>query len=307
VSGEFSLKPTVIVSTYTKNNYELVMDCIESIKQQTLRPYEILLVLDDDQNLINFYSDRISNVKIVNSGGFGLSRARNAGVKNANGNILVFIDDDAVAEKNWLEHHVKNYARSCVVGVGGIAKAYWEEKRPSWFPEELDWIVGSTYRGHVKEKSYIRNPIGCNMSFRKSVFNKVGYFNDYLGRFGKNLLSAEETEFSLRIFNKLPNAKIIFDPNIIVYHKVPKKRTTIIYLIKRSYSEGKSKKLINNSGNLKSESRYLKFLLIRSIPEKLIKIYRLSELLKLVVILLTVFFVSIGYFFIPVNRELKLV
>jgi len=38
-------------------------------------------------------------------------------------------------------------------------------RAPIWFPEELDWIVGCSYEGLPKRRTYVRNPIGCNMSF----------------------------------------------------------------------------------------------------------------------------------------------
>ena len=87
---------SVIVSTYTPKRLRDVMECIASLETQTLKPVEVLLVLDPDENLINFYKSRIpSKVKIIVSDQAGLSHARNAGIKHAVGDIIALIDYDA--------------------------------------------------------------------------------------------------------------------------------------------------------------------------------------------------------------------
>ena len=184
---------SVIISTYSEDMLNLVLDCVESLKKQTVSPKEIILVLDPVQSLVDFYRARLPpDIKIIKSKGFGLSEARNAGVRSAEGDIVAFIDDDAIAEEHWLENLIINYDDSSVVGVGGLIRPLWEEKRPRWMPEELYWIIGCSYKGLPECKTCVRNPIGCNMSFRKSVFDKAGLFTTSIGRFGKKLLAGEE-------------------------------------------------------------------------------------------------------------------
>jgi len=154
---------------------------------------------------------------------------------------VAFIDDDAVADREWRGNLLKNYEVSEVVGVGGLIKPLWEGDRPGWFPEELDWVVGCSYKGLPNCKAFVRNPIGCNMSFRREVFEKVGYFRSDVGRFGKRLLSGEEPEFSMRIFRRFPEAKIVYDPSAVVYHKVSGNRLGLRYLFVRSFNEGVQK------------------------------------------------------------------
>lgn len=80
-------------------------------------PNEILLILDPVDELIEFYSDIVpKDVKIVKSSDFGLSNARNTGIEYAKGDIIAFIDDDAWADRRWLENMLKNYENSRVWG-----------------------------------------------------------------------------------------------------------------------------------------------------------------------------------------------
>jgi glycosyltransferase involved in cell wall biosynthesis len=233
------LKVSVIISTFSIKRERYIISCINSLRKQIMSPDEIILVLDPEVDLIEFYKSRLpSDVKIIVSDGFGLSNARNAGLKNAKGEIVAFIDDDAEADERWLESLVKNYEDPYVVGVGGPVKPLWENGRPAWFPEELDWIVGCTYKGLPEYRTIIRNPIGCNMSFRREVFKKVGFFKTEIGRIGKKLLAGEEAEFSLRIKDKIPDSKIIFEPAAIVYHRVDKHKMKLGYLLERSFYEG---------------------------------------------------------------------
>jgi len=239
---------SIIISTYSQNRLVDIQRCLASLEKQTIQPAEVLLVLDPNEELVNFYLKKVpKSVKVVVSRGFGLSHARNTGVKEASGKIVAFIDDDALADPRWLENSLTNFESEQVVGVGGFISANWESTRPLWLPEELDWIVGCSYKGLPTKRAEIRNPIGCNMSFRKEVFDKVGYFRTDLGRFGNMLLCNEETEFGYRTRKAMPKAKIIYEPSAIVYHRVPKKRGSLGYVWKRSFYEGISKAIIIKS------------------------------------------------------------
>lgn len=287
---ESVVKVSVIISTYTKDRWKDVLKCIESLHDQTLKPYEILIVLDPIEDLMNFYRDKLPNyVKIVESDGFGLSKARNKGILESKGDIIAFIDDDAWAGKYWLERMVENYLDKDVYCVGGKIIPVFENDRPKWLPEELDWIVGCTYKGLPEVKSEIRNPIGANMSFRREGFEIAGLFKEDVGRYGKRLLSGEEAEFAMRLKKVMPNAKIIYDPSAVVYHKVPKSRTKIRYALKRAFYEGYSKAILAKEYPLNVESRYLLFLMHAS-SNKISKL-KLIETLGIVFIIV---FVGLG-------------
>jgi glycosyltransferase involved in cell wall biosynthesis len=290
-----------VVCTFSKERATQVLDCLESVKRQTLMPYEIILVLDPNLHLREFYSSRApSDVSILTANSTGLSEARNAGVQAAQGDIIAFIDDDATADRNWLRNLVDNFHDDKVAGAGGYAKAVWENGRPAWFPHELDWVVGCSHKGGPSKSCYVRNPFGCNMAFRELVFRKIGFFRSRIGRIGNALVGSEEAEFSIRLLSTVPSARIVFDPSAIVYHKVPKTRRSFRYLVRRSFYEGVSKALIgtmqsSTTDALFVERTYLRYLLSIAIPRRLMRIYEWRKLSQLFTILASMLAVFLGY------------
>jgi glucosyl-dolichyl phosphate glucuronosyltransferase len=295
------MRVSVIVSTYTPLRSDSVIRCIKSLKNQKKPPEEIILVLDANKGLIDFYEPIVpKDVNIVINNGCGLSSARNIGVKSAKGEIIAFIDDDAFPDEEWLENVIKNFDDLNIIGVGGTIRPVWQDGRPDWFSDELLWVPCCSYKGGPDRKSTIRNPFGCNMAFRKTVFEKVGYFNISLGRVGAKNIFGEEMAFSVRALTKIAGSKIVHDPRAIVFHNVPWQRVTIKYVFSRSFYEGFSKGLItqierNNDRVTSAESEYLHNLVAYGLPSRLIKFYDLQSLLQLLPLGLSTFLVFFGY------------
>jgi len=296
------IKVSVIVCTYSKELFSETIECINSLSAQNYVDKEILLVMDKNDELHQMLLSGVpKSVNILINTNPGLSEARNLGIQNADGDVIAFIDDDAVADDQYLSNLIKNYEDEKVIGVVGKILP---RDLPS-YPEELYWVGGFTYKGFPEERCEVRNVHGCNMSFRREVFDKAGLFDVTLGRVGRKLVTAEETEFSIRVLHAFPGLKIMYDPEVLVHHKVHAYREKIWYLVTRGYFEGKSKAHIEklykgmNGGALKTEDAYLKFLLGRAVPERLKNICMVRDVMKNakdVVSLITVIgSVGVGY------------
>jgi len=294
------VKVSVIVSTYTKDRHSDVLQCLNSLFNQTRKPSEIILVLDPVDDLIEFYSGVVPDgVKIVASSGFGLSNARNTGIENSSGDFIAFIDDDAWADERWLENLLKNFGEEKVWVAGGKIVPVFDKGRPRWLAEELNWIVGCTYRGMPEKRAEVRNPIGANMAFRREVFEVAGKFRTEVGRYGKKLLGSEEAELCLRLKKLRPDAKIIYDPSAVVYHRAPESRAKLRYALKRAYYEGYSKAILGGEHELGEEKDYLNYLLIVAVPRKIKKM----QILQALAILMTIFAVGLGNFVVKLRRN----
>ncbi|MDO8674025.1 MAG: glycosyltransferase family 2 protein, partial [Dehalococcoidia bacterium] len=180
-----ALDISIVICAYTEKRWEETVAAVESIKNQSTPATQIIVVIDHNRALLLRAIRNISGVVIVeNRKQRGLSGARNTGVEMAIGEIVGFIDDDASAAEDWLERIGAGYADQSVIGVGGAVEPIWHNARPKWFPEEFDWVVGCSYRGMPSSAATIRNPLGCNMTFRRSVFELVGGFREDIGRVG---------------------------------------------------------------------------------------------------------------------------
>jgi glycosyltransferase involved in cell wall biosynthesis len=190
----------------------------------------------------------------------GLSGARNTGAALATGDVVAFLDDDAAAERDWLERLVAPYSEARVIGVGGAVEPAWSVPRPRSFPDEFLWVVGCSYRGLPAHRSRVRNLIGANMSYRRQALERLGGFHADLGRVGTTPLGCEETELCVRAARRWPDAAFVYEPLAIVRHRVPRSRTRWGYFRARCYGEGLSKAEVVRRGGadlgLASERTY---------------------------------------------------
>jgi glycosyltransferase involved in cell wall biosynthesis len=196
----------------------------------------------------------------VNQDRPGLSGARNTGLRHARSDVVAFLDDDAVAEPGWLAALLRHYADPRVLGVGGLVLPEWQGPVPAWFPPEFGWVVGCSYTGQPTTTDAVRNPIGANMSFRRSVLDRVGGFSSALGRVGTEPRGCEETEISIRARQAFPGGVILHEPAAVVLHHVPASRGSWSYFVRRCWHEGLSKaemsRLVDHGGGLTVERTY---------------------------------------------------
>ncbi|MFI9581908.1 glycosyltransferase family 2 protein [Streptomyces sp. NPDC052236] len=260
---------SVVICVYTEDRWEDILAAVDSVRHQSLPPLETLLVVDHNPALLERLGKEYKEAKeetevrvLANAGPRGLSAGRNTGIAAARGKFVAFLDDDAVAERDWLRYFAEGYDDVRVMAVGGRTMPAWESgRRPVWFPEEFDWVVGCTYRGLPGGKVRVRNVLGGNASFRRSAFDASGGFATGIGRDGdKRPLGCEETELCIRLATALPEAVLLIDDRAVIHHKVPAARERFGYFRTRAYAEGLSKALVARSvgagKGLESERRY---------------------------------------------------
>jgi len=258
------VKPSVsvIVCAYTERRWDELVAAVGSLAAQSRAALQTVVVSDHNPSLCERVRRELPDVIAVpNREARGLSGARNSGVAAARGDIVAFLDDDAVAAPDWLESLLAPYADANVIGVGGAIEPQWLEGRPRFMPDEFDWVVGCTYRGMPVGRGPVRNLIGANMSLRRTVLEAVGGFRTDVGRIGTRPLGCEETELCIRARHRLPGRELIYEPRARVRHRVPPERAGWSYFRARCWSEGLSKALVARSvgraDGLASERRYV--------------------------------------------------
>ncbi|MCP3684264.1 MAG: glycosyltransferase family 2 protein [bacterium] len=302
---------SVIICGYTMDRLKDIHEAVDSALAQTLKPYEIVVAIDQNKELLERLKKELpSEIKLVLSDEApGLSETRNKAIEASTGEIIAFLDDDAFAEKNWLENLTPPFSDDRVMAVGGESVPVWpEDKPPFWFPLDFDFIIGCTNHKKLilQASGEIRNVTGSNMAFRREVFQKVGLWETKLGRceMGRvrfNPSGGEEAELCLRIKNLIPTAMIVFKSEAIVNHKVSPERTTLNYVFNYSFREGVTRAMINKIVSryghqpLAAENLFLRQLLFVSIPKRLLRFYKVAPIAQIGVLSTNLFLMGTGY------------
>ena len=256
----------VIICAYTADRWTDTLAAIASARRQTVPPDEVIVVVDHNDDLLDRLRAEDLGISVVESREQpGLSGARNTGVAAAHAQIVAFLDDDAVADDDWLEMLILPYADTTVFATGGAIHPRWDVERPD-FPEEFNWVLGCTYRGMPTKRAPVRNVIGAGMSFRREAVISAGGFDHELGRVGRMPAGCEETELCIRIRRLLAAGQVVYEPRARVFHHVMETRTSWRYFVSRCYAEGMSKALLcrleGRRSGLASEREYV----LRTLP-----------------------------------------
>jgi glycosyltransferase involved in cell wall biosynthesis len=186
-----------------------------------VEPTEIIVVdsnsSDGTYELVKKYPVRFITIKERS-----MVRARNVGLKQAKGDIVAYIDDDAIVSKEWSKHILEPYENNDVGGVGGRVLPFGKSGgKTSDVPEKFRSI------GKLFDNGFISNNydlpilfpievdvlIGCNMSFRRKLLSKVGGFDENF----KGSCFRDDSDASTRI--KRLNCKLICCPSALLLHK----------------------------------------------------------------------------------------
>ena len=241
--GDGPRSVTVVICAFTEQRWRNLAGAIEAVRRQSRPADQVVLVIDHHDELLRRARGAWgSDLDVVASRGApGLSDARNTGVAHATGDLIAFLDDDATPRPDWLEHLVEPFEDPRVAAVGGAAIPRWDDVRPPWWPPEFDWVVGCTHVGMPETGGDVRNVQGASMVFRAEVFAGGESFSPLVGRVGSSPTGCEETELCIRVRQRNPNARVVFEPRAVVHHRVPVDRARLAYFARRTFAEGRSK------------------------------------------------------------------
>lgn len=194
--------PVVSVIIVAYNTNQLLIDCINSLKNQTNKNFEIIIV-DNGKN--EFVREKLLSLKLLYikcPTNLILSEGRNVGAYFAEGKIIAFLDDDAIAHQKWIESIISVFNNQNIYCVRGKV-----------FPKEKNSFMNVKPHYNLGENYLLINYIDTegNSAFRKEIYRELYGMNPLL--FG-----AEGFELSYRIQKYFGFGKIIYSPDMIIYH-----------------------------------------------------------------------------------------
>jgi len=305
------MRVSVVLCTHTLDRYDDCRMAAESVLGQSHDDVELVLVSDGNEALYDRFEADFGDTDDVictrTESNVGLAAARNHGTAAATGDIFAFLDDDALADRDWLTELVAVYEERDVPAVGGRMVPYWVAGQPSFLPEEYYWLVGVTHRGFgpngdPDEAGEVRNTFGSNISFRRDVYEALGGFEkESGGRTGEKNLQAEEPELCARMQSEFGHG-VYYTPSARVAHKVFNYRTDPGWLVDRAFWQGYSKRgmevLVPESTG--DESDFLRQLLFESVPDRiggLVRSPSFAAVTQLLVLFVLTACVGAGYLY----------
>ena len=251
----------VITATYSMERWSMITSAVESVLRQTVLPREIILPVDHNPELFERLSERwdgsdrqgtgppITVVESKYDGHLGASATTAAEL--ASTEFLAFLDDDAVAEPDWLERLLDAIRNPSVIAVGGAPLPVYAGPRPRWFPFEFDWVFGCAYEGLPTKTEPILHLIGTTMAVRRE---------DLLAIDGIRSNEHGDLEMSHRLLAHSPGSKLLYVPGAVVRHHVREDRLTWSYFWRRCYFGNRRKVFtmrdIGDAGHLGAERTF---------------------------------------------------
>jgi len=231
--------------------------------------HELVLVdnnsTDGTREIAERFATMNSRIRYVKEAQEGLSHARNKGIRVSVGDIVAFVDDDVDFSPFWMTALDSAFKRRADIAcIGGRVVPYFEADRPSWIGDDILWIYGVTRYGDVEREILPPEiPIGCNMAFRRSVFEQIGVFHPSLGRTPGSLLSGEDDHIMHLVANA--GLKTLYSPDARVSHRISPARLTRQWVLSRFYWGGVSVVALKQVGDDPFPRRMLARRVVRKI------------------------------------------
>jgi len=185
----------------------------------------------------------------------GKAFALNSGVLAAKGDVLAFTDDDLTVDTRWVAEILISFQNNDCVAVGGKVVPVWTTPPPDW----IEWegphrLMAAIIRFDLGDRPCETKipPFGCNMAFKKEVFEKHGLFRTDLGPNTTRKICGEDTELGRRIVDA--GERLVYAPGAVVYHPVEEKRARKSFFLSWYYDYGRA--LVRSSGVPKNVTRY---------------------------------------------------
>ena len=238
------IKYTIVICTY--NRFQFLIETVDSVLDVLKERADFELLIIDNNSSDKTFSLKekyISNnkIKYILETNQGLSHARNRGIEESAGEILVYLDDDIELVSDYFETCDKIFSDFSISISGGKVLPH-NVDIPVWLPKSYYHLVSVYDLGNSPK--FVRHLMGGNFAIRKEDALKIGFYDSALGRNGKKLAGGEETDYQNRA--SLMGYKMYYHPQQNILHKINDKLNET-YVLDYAFELGKSERIIDES------------------------------------------------------------
>lgn len=235
--------PEISIAVCTYNRSDVLPKCLESLAGQSAdtKLFEVLIINnnsnDDTKKIALDFCERHHNFRYIFEKKQGLSHARNRAIVEAKGKYLAYIDDDAIADKEWVKSILDCFSQTNADVVGGPVFHFVKtEKQPFFFNKNASSFNPGNERRQMTPPGFDFGFPGGNTCFKKSLFGEFGNYLTELGMVGGKQRMGEDSEMGYRL---LKAGKIFYyEPGMKIDHQLRLKNVTLKGIVKRSYDTG---------------------------------------------------------------------
>lgn len=214
--------PRISVLVCTRNRPHAIGACLRSILASGLADMELLVIDQSTDDLTGEEVRKLTadpRLRYIRTPTKGLARSRNIGIRAAKAPLILFTDDDVLAEPTWVELVLAEFdADPTIDAVYGRVRPYMQRDVagkegyhcPTLMESEQRYVVQGLTKSTHEALGH-----GNNMAFRRRVFEQHGLYLEWLGA-GTYMTGGEDTDFTFRILRR--GAKMLYTPAPTVYH-----------------------------------------------------------------------------------------
>lgn len=228
---------SVVIPTYKRA--ESLQDTLSGLKTQHLNgeavSFEVLVVDNNSKDKTKEVVEKMAEdfgrpLRYLFESVQGAAHARNCGIRQANGEIIAFLDDDVIPDSDWLSALWDCFEEEDVDLVGGKIDLLWLSEKPEWLSRKLMKPLIQSQNGEKRFRFHLGEAylFGANFACRKTLFEKIGLFREELGRRGNSLIGGEDFEWFERA--EKAGATLFYEPRAKVQHKVFGEKLTEDYI-----------------------------------------------------------------------------
>jgi glycosyltransferase involved in cell wall biosynthesis len=235
--GRMQMKISVILCTYNRSReLRSALASLASSRVDNSVAWQILVIdnnsTDDTAAVVREFAKKYpSRFVHIFEAAQGKSHALNRGIREAEGDILAFTDDDVIVEPDWLENLIRPLHVSLYDGVGGRTLPMDGFAPPPWLSLKQRFALAplAIFDCGTEAMDLHEPPFGNNMAFRREVFSKYGDFRADLGPRPGSEIRCEDTEFGQRLL--VGGGRLRYEPSAVLYHTIAEKRVKKQYFL----------------------------------------------------------------------------